>query len=392
VPLLHFLPEFAKDSDPAFSASQPFPLVPLNLVINDAAFFLTDALGKKPYPYLYINYIGWVPVLLAVLALRSQVSRRVVAFLFFFSFLALWLASAEPLRWLIGYVGRDLAFQLGGLRYISVAAGLAVPALVAMSAIGLDTLLQTRWARIGLQISVGSSKPLSLSFASQWLLVLPLALSLVSVRDLTSQYLRPIRAPEVRPILEALRTPDLQWVAAPFGQEFYNEPAARMNLKQTLGWQPWAWKNRPNPEPAMEAVTSGPPGPPGMVLLHTVYGVQIYGADGREYAVVTAGDGTRVVCRATGRGGDIDVVCPNTTGGILVVKENSWSGWQASVDGRPATLDSGRWLSISVPPGSHVIQFPYRPWDVVLGLVLFLAGIVLAIVLVLKPDGPKSVQ
>jgi len=66
VPFLHFLPNFAKDTDPGFQAAQPLAYVPLNLVIADRAFFDTNALGKLPYLSHYGNFVGWVPVVLAV--------------------------------------------------------------------------------------------------------------------------------------------------------------------------------------------------------------------------------------------------------------------------------------------------------------------------------------
>ncbi|HEY8476548.1 MAG TPA: hypothetical protein VIN09_06760, partial [Chloroflexota bacterium] len=73
------LPEFGKDTDPQFRSAQPFAFVPLNLVINDRAFYTSDALQKFPYPHLYVNFIGWVPLLLALLTLRGAGVRRSAA-------------------------------------------------------------------------------------------------------------------------------------------------------------------------------------------------------------------------------------------------------------------------------------------------------------------------
>jgi len=69
VPLLHFLPNFAKEFDPEFTAAQPLRYLPLNLVINDDAFYVSDSLQKLPFPHLNALFIGWIPVILAVIGL-----------------------------------------------------------------------------------------------------------------------------------------------------------------------------------------------------------------------------------------------------------------------------------------------------------------------------------
>ena len=69
VPTLHFLPQFGKDADATFRSAQPLAFVPLNLVINTHDFYLDQALNKLPFPYLYVTFVGWGPVLLAVVGL-----------------------------------------------------------------------------------------------------------------------------------------------------------------------------------------------------------------------------------------------------------------------------------------------------------------------------------
>ncbi len=72
--------------------------------------------------------------------------------------------------------------------------------------------------------------------------------------------------------------------------------------------------------------------------------------------------------------------------GTLTVKENSWSGWRAAVDGNRAALEPGRWLSVELPAGTHTVTFRYRPWDVPLGIGLCLTGIGSAIYFWRKRD------
>jgi uncharacterized membrane protein YfhO len=49
------------------------------------------------------------------------------------------------------------------------------------------------------------------------------------------------------------------------------------------------------------------------------------------------------------------------------------------VDGEPASLRGDRWLGVNLPAGAHTVEFRYQPWDVPLGLVLSLAGMLLAV-------------
>jgi hypothetical protein len=69
IPVLHFLPQLYKDIDVNFKAAQPIEFVPLNLVINNYDFFSSTSLGKLPYISLYSIYIGWIPLLLALISL-----------------------------------------------------------------------------------------------------------------------------------------------------------------------------------------------------------------------------------------------------------------------------------------------------------------------------------
>jgi uncharacterized membrane protein YfhO len=107
-----------------------------------------------------------------------------------------------------------------------------------------------------------------------------------------------------------------------------------------------------------------------------------------EYAYVDTGDHS-TPCRANAIGGNIDVDCQNDRAGILIVKENNWSGWYASRDGKPLALADAQWLSVSAPAGQHHYEFRYRPWDVPLGLLLSLAGIGLAITLWMRSSRRK---
>ncbi|MGD2156904.1 MAG: hypothetical protein PVG14_13710 [Anaerolineales bacterium] len=102
IPFTHFYPNFVKDSDPEFKSAQALQYLPLNLIINDWQYYKSEILGKFPYPYLYTLYIGWVPIILAVvgLSMKKREDRNWLWFLLSSAILEFFIASAIPLKWL----------------------------------------------------------------------------------------------------------------------------------------------------------------------------------------------------------------------------------------------------------------------------------------------------
>lgn len=370
---------FVKLADPGFPLAQPLPHVLTNLLISDPAYFYSDVL-HAPYPFLYVNYVGLTPLLLAGLGLAQAGRRpwRPLAFLAASAALAFWLASAEPLRMVEGLPFDAARERVAGLRNISMVATLAVPPLLALAAVGVDVLLGLRWGRLRLTIEAGASR-VSLALGPRWLVLIPLALALHSAWAFSRGWITTaVIGDDTLAILESLRTPDLQWVSPPFGEAFFVEPAIARGLKLSTGFQPWSWRDRPLPEAVREVSWNGPPADMREeALLHGE--TRVYVATGREYAAVTADDGRRTVCEAHGVGGDLDVVCDAAHGGRLTVQENAWADWYARVDGAPAALADGPWLALELPPGRHLVTLSYRPWDVPLGVALALAGLALAL-------------
>jgi hypothetical protein len=254
-------------------------------------------------------------------------------------------------------------------------AGLAIPAILTLSALGLDRPLNMPWMQIHF---VPFPRAKRVPFDMALLVVIPLAIALASAQQFGSQWIDTWRMESnVQHLLEALQTPDLQWVNPPFGEHFYIEPAVALGLKMHFGIRTWAWRDRELPAPVLEANRAGPP--PEMTEKTVVDGIPIYAAPpGREYAAVTHADGTRTICVAHGIGGDIDIECDLPQSGTLRVIENSWDGWAAQANGQALALMPGQWLSVDLPAGKQTIQFRYRPWDVPLGVLLFALGAVLA--------------
>ncbi|HEY7033811.1 MAG TPA: hypothetical protein VH482_20915 [Thermomicrobiales bacterium] len=395
VPFLHFWPSFAKDTDPTFGQAQPLAFVPLNLVVDDPAFYRTQVLGKLPIPYLYISYVGWLAVLLAVVGfavLWRRGERRFAAALGAAVLVPLWLASAQPLRWLAGWtdgIGPAHEFLIG-LRSVPAVAGLAVPPLLGLAAAGLDALW--RWGRHSVWITTdrsGSAPALRLD--PRWLLLLLLVLATDRVRTFSENWISTVRQPvaEIDPVLAALQTPDLQWVATPFGEQYWWGPAIARGLKLTTYVTTWHWKDRAAPEPVLAAGRTPPS--QAMTPAGTYGGITVYAAPpGQEYAAVVHADGSRTVCAAHGTGGDIDVTCDAPQPGQVVVRENRVAGWSARVDGhdRPVA-GAGGWLAVEVPAGHSVTTLRYRPWDVPLGVAFMLVGLAWAGVLIWRDRKPS---
>lgn len=370
VPLVHFIPNFVKDTDPEFATAQPIQFLPLNLVIDEHEFYLNDSLHKYPYGHLYTMFIGWTAVILAVIGLAwtKKEDRSRSGYLAAVVIIELLIGSAVLLKW-----GASVIPALAGIRHPSQIAGLAVPPILALAAYGLDRLLKHPWP--SLSLTYGSeSQTGGKSLSVKWLLLIPLILNLKQCNDFTKHWVYTTQIGDgVYDLLEELRTPTLQWVAPPFGEHYYIEAAISMGLKLSPGIRTWNWKERPFPLARLEANRAGPPSESAM-MIGEVDGVPIYIREDVEYAVVTGPEGGQA-CEASGSGGYITVTCNSMTSGELVVKENTWSGWRAWRDGERVDLTGDAWLQVEAPAGSHVYEFRYLPWDVPLGMVLTLVGL-----------------
>ena len=320
LPFLPFLPEFGKAVDPTFSVAQPFPFVPLNLVINDHAFYVSDALRKIPYPHLNVNYVGWVAVLLALGGLftaQEQRQRRIALFLAASALLAFWAAAAGPLRAIHAVAAGSWSGDLAaGVRHPAQMAGLAVAPVLGLAAMGLDRLLHAPWPRWRLGVAVGEGQARAFRLDPRWLLAIPLVWALLDARAFGSIWIGNIRQTTDRPVvLEALRTaPDVQWINAPFGEHCcpaggrdgaqathrYSDVVLEGPAVPSRSWRRIA-RARPGHEPARHCRRRG----------------DLRRAPGREYAVIDHGNGRRTVCSAYGTGGDLDVLCEAPRAGCV---------------------------------------------------------------------------
>jgi len=374
VPFLHFAPNFVKPTDQSFAATQPLEYFVLNFVIRDAPYFLSQALSTPRSAAHAALYIGWVPVLLVFLlpTFAQRKDRRTLLFLALSAAIVIFFASGKPLRALATVIP-----FLNNFRNPMLIAPLAVTPLLGMAGYSLEKLLGYDWPGEVRLWPRGGLKAIKLNL--KWLLLIPLLWALYSAAQFSETYLWTKRIDsETYQIIDALETPSLQWVAMPFNEWKFIEIGIRQGLKLSPGIMPWDWRNRALPAPYLEVQRAGDV-PEEAVDITFVASANIYHyGDERQYASVSQFDGQLASCQAYGTGGELRVDCDNPESGILVVYENSWNGWYAWRDGQRVELEDGQWLSVLAPVGEHVYEFRYLPWDVPLGLLLALVGLVWA--------------
>lgn len=385
VPLIHFLPNFSKGLDPSFQAAQPLEYLPLNLVIENFEYYSSgEILGKISAPAPYNLYIGWAPVILAILGtgLTRGENRRRVYYLVAGIILVFLIASGVALEWLM-----KVFPAVAAVRFPSFIAGLAVPMILGLSAYGLDRLLKIDWPSLIVKLS-NTSQERARIISLKWLLIIPLVINLRSNVSFAHAWLFTLHQGDDVPwILEILQTPDLQWVSTPFGEHYFIAPAIEAGLKISPGLKPWGWKERELPTPALGAVRGGPP--PGTQKVGESFGISVYAHPDEYYASVVVDD-KQQSCVASGSSGHIKVVCNNELPGRLIVKENMWSGWKAWCDGETVLLLDDRWLEVEASAGSHIYHFKYLPWDVPVGLIFLGFGILLSLLLWFRRTGETA--
>jgi hypothetical protein len=366
VPVLHFWPNFEKDIDLTFNTAQPLGYIPLNFVIRDLTVYQSGMLQTANIPYLYINYIGWIPIVLAVLSLGviPQACRRLAGYLWLTVGFAIFIGSAVPLRWLFAYAPALAA----SFRFPSFIVGLAVPSLLALAAWGLDGLLHRNWPALHFK-----TRQLSL----KWLvLAVPLIWSIQSAYEFGSPWLTVELAPTITPnAIEALRASGAEWINVAYGNHFLLPILFEAGYKLSPAFRPWHWKNRDAPQQYLDAgFQEIPSSTPGYIGFFDGFYVRKYPT--HEYAYIDTGT-QHLPCRAQAHGGDIDVDCA-VGAGTLFVDENNWTGWQATSDGQPVELIQGSpRLSVAGPAGPHHFEFHYRPWDVPVGSIITVIGLAL---------------
>jgi hypothetical protein len=385
LPTLHFWPNMHIHGDPAFGGGQSVEYLPLNLVIRDLSFYNSPSLAKITAPSLFILYIGWIPVILAIvgIARSKRLGARTLAFILVSMALTFFLSSSNGTRLL----ARLLPSVAAMLRYPSLGAGLAIPLILGLAAVGLDALIQSDVMRFRVASLSGKN-----TVVQGWylLLAVPLLFSLKSAYNLARVYLdiRPVQG-FYRESLPLLTSEPTQWVATPVGDFAWYAVTQPRGILLANSFRPWGWIGREPVLPYFEGsysqdITSDPD------YIGTIAGVHWLVHPQNEFAFVDTAS-QQIPCRAQVRGGNIDVECTSETSGTLVVRQYALSGWTARRDGVPAQLVEGQWLSTEAPAGQHSYAFRYQPWDAPAGVALGAVGTMMAIAAwVRKERGPSA--
>jgi hypothetical protein len=371
VPLLHFWQNFIKDSDPYLSQLQPLQYIPLNFVVKDMEFFKTKLLGRDLASYIYINFIGWLPVVLAVLSLRlvpREKNRLLIFFGLSIGFLFL-ISSKDFMQLLMQFIP-----EVKYIRNAPVIAGLAMPMIVALAAWSVDLLMRLDWPKLGYFNPEGKGWQIPLSYL---LVTIPLLLSIIPVYSFNQNFMGLIQGKPPTEAANALVTEDSQWIGIPYGEYLMVPEVLGRGMKIAHLYRPWSWKGRDFPVPFREVSRLDEARQaPGYV--GDVDEMALVNYPENLYASLSTNDGV-IPCTAQSTGGYIDVQCSANQDGLLTVMENSFSGWVVRMDGRFMPLVAGNWLRVAVPAGEHTFQFRYRPWDVPVGVLVSLLGVGLAV-------------
>jgi hypothetical protein len=368
LPMIHFWPHVQKDGNPDFLGGQPMEYALLNLVIPDRTFLYTEILEKSPAPAMFGMYIGWVPIILVFFAFRFTPRRETRTFmaLLLAIFLIFFLNSGQLFRWTSDSFGSFF----GAARNLALLEPITIPMILALAGWGLDGLIRLPWPRLSI-----NNQSIGLSLVI--LLVIPLVWGLNSVRVYSADWILTEPAPDTDHPMKALTTPYARWVAMPFDDFAAFPKAIEAGLKMIIfhDFTAWNWNDRAVPAPQVE-LTRDPAFRDNPFYTHDLGPWVVLEHPELPYAYVKTDVGTVVPCNATAIGGHIDVACNTVHAGTLYVNENYFSGWQASVNGQAVAV-KGDMINFPVPSGTSAIQLRYRPWDVMVGGMLTILGLIL---------------
>ena len=373
IPTMHFWPNFSKALDPTFDSAQAMALIPVTWFVDDPDVFRAANITPQPWAYLYLNYIGWIPILFSILAIRyvPRSKLRILGFFILALLLILTAGSGHSLV-LLANIFKDFS---DGIRNPPLIVGLSVPLLLGLSAWGLDFAIKANWPILSWNTESGERVNLRIT----WLvLTIPLLWSINSALGLSQIWLQTYTPPEeVAEYVEFINLSSTQWIEPPYGQHYWLPELLEGGYKLSNVVRPWNWKGNSNPGGYLKSIRDfdmeG-----NIYHVGTVGNVSLIWEPKNEYAVIRSGAGSES-CQAYARGGHIDVYCQTENPGNLIVWEHNLSGWHAKIDGQRVPIRNGPWLTVAAPAGEHHYQFRYLPWDVLVGLLLTVIGVVLSI-------------
>lgn len=368
VPLIHFFPFFTKFGDSGVGVFQTLQYLPLNLVIRNLDFLQSEELMKSGILFINANYIGWIPVILAIFSLT--VMKKTEKGLFGFFWLSIGLVFLVSSLEFFQFVQRFFP-DIAALRNLPMATSLAVPPIIALGAICLDRLIHRDWLMFSL--TFGENKTRSLSLFQAILIVVAIS-SVIENYSFSKQFYYSAKLNPSDTELNWLHVDSAEWVG-PLGSNWI--PYLLEQRQKLVVFRPWSWKNRDDPA-AFLALIHNPQNNPDPNVIQRIGEVDIVKNPEAEYAFLQMDDRT-IPCKAKSTGGQLEVECDSPQPGILIVRENFWDGWKVWVDGKKAELLPSRWLQTNSLSGRHVYHFRYLPWDTWVGLALAIGGVIVAI-------------
>jgi hypothetical protein len=390
-PFARIYGDFSKIDDVAFGNYQPMRYLALNLVISDYQFLESEALGKPAFAAWFALYVGWIPVALAVVGgyrlwFRS---RRLALYLLLWFLAALWIGSGDPLR----HLGAVHSFPglrefAESIRIPSFIAALAIPPLLGLAALAIDAgvkwmpHLSPKWS---LSRQSRSNAELLLSATVRLVVILLIIVSLRDLRQFSKAFfwLDTIDPAIVDSMVANLSTESLAWVSPPDNDSKLDILGMDAGLKYARTWRAWELDSRPLP-PAFRAIQAAGEPPQGMVPTGNWESYFTFeDSQGNRYVTAPSGG----ACSASGEGGNVDVHCDLSVPGRVVVQENDYGSWHATINGSDTPiLRDGSWIAVDAPAGSVDIRFRYRPWDFWVGLAISAIGVLLAVALLAIPS------
>ena len=129
----------------------------------------------------------------------------------------------------------------------------------------------------------------------------------------------------------------------------------------------------PTMEELWPLVTSGQINPRREVLLHDPEAAPVAAALARDLPDGEAGGAARIV---VDRPLEVVIDASAPRGGLLLLADNYYPGWVATVDGRtvPVLRANIAHRAVSLPPGNHRVAFEFRPKNSALSTALNLTG------------------
>ncbi len=379
VPALRFWGNIEKFTMDDFKNLQPMRYVLLNLVINEHELFRQTYLGMDTFPYARINFIGWIPVILATLS-GYFVMKKKKKTIFFALYLSIFLILIFTSRDIYPILKDYLPF-VNNLRAFSVATSLLVPPILVLAAWCLDRLFELKWPVIAFNKKhTGDGMK---GFSVKWLILIPLVIvSFKNVIPTAKNYIHVIKVDIPQSELNFARLNDTQWVNPPNYEWFPVLMSEKRKLIMTDRF--FTWKDRYRLYGYID-LTNNPNNDPIEGRISRQPNFDVIMRPEEIYASVDM-DGERMPCKAISRGGNIDVWCDNPVDGILTVREYMYSGWNVWMDGEKQSLQGGDWLTVDAPKGKHTYSFRFYPLDVYIGAAISLVGLVIAILLLFIKD------